>query len=189
MWLIAGLGNPGSKYHGTRHNLGFMVLDRLALKAGIQKSKLFKKAEIGRGRVGSQEAVLAKPQTFMNLSGVSVAALARHWRLKAEDLIVIHDDLDLGLGRLKLVSGGGAGGHKGVASIIEHLGNPGFIRLRVGIGRPEPQNEEVERFVLQRFRPEEQKVVDPVIERSVEAIEAVVARGILQAQTEFNCHK
>ena len=189
MWLIVGLGNPGPQYLGTRHNLGFQVIDRLALKAGIRKAKVFKKAEIGRGAVGSQEAVLAKPQTFMNLSGVSVAALARHWRLKAESLIVIHDDLDIRLGRLKLASGGGAGGHKGVASIIEHLGDPEFIRLKMGIGRPAPGGEEVERFVLRRFKPEEQLIVDSVVDRSVEAVEAVVANGLLQAQTEFNCFK
>ncbi len=184
MWLIAGLGNPGDKYRGTRHNLGFEVIDRLALGAGIKIAREFKKARTGRGRIGRQEAILAKPQTFMNLSGVSVAALARHWRLTPDDLIVIHDDLDIDLGRLKLTSGGGAGGHKGVASIIEHLGDPGFIRLKVGIGRP--RGEEVERFVLKRFRPEERQVVEPVVRRSVEAVEAVVSGGLLKAQTEFN---
>ena len=137
MWLIAGLGNPGAKYRGTRHNLGFEVVDRLALEAGIKISREFKKALTGRGRVGRQEAVLAKPQTFMNLSGVSVAALARHWRLSADQLIVVHDDLDIELGRLKLSAGGGTGGHKGVASIIEHLGDPGFVRGEAG-HRPAP---------------------------------------------------
>ena len=187
MWLIAGLGNPGAKYRGTRHNLGFEVVDRLALAAGIKISREFKKALTGRGRVGRQEAVLAKPQTFMNLSGVSVAALARHWRLSADQLIVVHDDLDIELGRLKLSAGGGAGGHKGVASIIEHLGDPGFVRLKLGIGRP--LGEEVERFVLTRFGPEEKQIVEPVLRKGVEAVESVVEDGLLKAQTEFNRFK
>ena len=186
MWLIVGLGNPGPKYRGTRHNLGFEVIDLVASKAGISIRKVFKKAEYGRGRVASREAVLAKPQTFMNLSGVSVAALARPWRPEPRNLIVVHDDLDLEVGRLKLSSGGGAGGHKGVASVMEHLGDRDFIRVKLGIGRPRPPGTETERFVLKRFRPEEREVLDPAVKRSVEAVETIVAEGLLPAQTEFN---
>lgn len=184
MWLIAGLGNPGPKYRGTRHNLGFEVVDRLALEAGIKITREFKKALTGKGRVGRQEAVLAKPQTFMNLSGVSLAALARHWRLEADRLIVVHDDLDLEPGRLKLTSGGGAGGHKGVASVIEHLGDREFTRVKLGIGRP--RETEVERFVLTRFHPSEKPVIEEAVARAVEAVERVVEEGLLKAQTEFN---
>jgi len=186
MRLIAGLGNPGARYRRTRHNLGFMVLDRLAQRAGIKIVKERAKALIGRGWIGSQEVVLAQPQTFMNLSGVSVAQLMNHWRLKPDRLIVVHDDLDLPFARLRLAQGGGAGGHKGVASIIEHLGDGGFTRLRLGIGRPEEGELDAASYVLQALRPLEEELLPAVLQRGAEAVEVVLSSGLAAAQTEFN---
>jgi PTH1 family peptidyl-tRNA hydrolase len=186
MWLIAGLGNPGARYRKTRHNLGFMVLDALAERAGIRIVKERAKALIGRGRIGSREVVLAQPQTFMNLSGVSVARLMRHWRLKPESLIVAYDDLDLPFARIRLAQGGGAGGHKGVASIIEHLGERDFTRLRLGIGRPEEEGLTAADYVLRSFKPRERELLPEVISRGAEAVEAILGSGLAAAQTRFN---
>lgn len=184
--MIAGLGNPGAKYRKTRHNLGFMVLDGLAEQAGIKIAKERAKALIGRGRIGSRETILAKPQTFMNLSGISVAGLMRHWRLKPDKLIVVYDELDLPFGRIRLAWGGGPGGHKGVASVIEHLGSRNFTRLRLGIDRPEEEGLRAKEYVLKTFKPREKERLPAIISRGAEAVEKVLSSGLAAAQTEFN---
>lgn len=188
MWLIVGLGNPGQKYRGSRHNLGFEVIDRLAARAGIKVGRKAHQAILGRGRWAGSDVALAKPQTYMNLSGTSVATMLRHWRLKPDRLVVAHDDLDLPVGRLKLTSGGGPGGHKGIRSIIEHVGSPDFARVKLGIGRPTIPRMTVERFVLTRFSPEERPTQDQTVERALEAIERLLTDGLAKAQSEFNRH-
>ncbi|MBW1713650.1 MAG: aminoacyl-tRNA hydrolase [Deltaproteobacteria bacterium] len=186
MWLIVGLGNPGQRYKATRHNLGFKVIDLLAQRTGIKMTKDRAQAKIGRGSIQSGEVILAQPQTFMNLSGSSVARLLAHFRLGVEDLIVAHDDLDLPLGRLKLTRGGGSGGHKGVASIIDSLGRQDFCRLKMGLGRPQEPDEEMSRFVLRPFGPEEADQVEAALIQGAKAIETVVSQGLAKAQSLFN---
>ncbi len=134
--LIVGLGNPGQVYTNNRHNIGFICLKYLARTQGIKLDKKQGKARIGRGEIAGAEAVLARPQTYMNLSGESVVLLVRKFDIKLDDLLVIHDDLDLPLGKIRISRGSGSGGHNGVSSIIYSLGSQDFSRLRVGIGRP-----------------------------------------------------
>jgi PTH1 family peptidyl-tRNA hydrolase len=163
-----------------------MVLDRVAARAGISMTKRLAQAEVGKGRFAATEVVLAKPLTYMNLSGQSVGELLRWFKLGPSDLVVIHDDLDLPPGRPKLSSDSSSAGHKGVGSIIAHLGRQDFIRLRLGIGRPEEDGQAVEDFVLKPFRAEEWRLVEPALEQTVDALERVLTVGLLQAQTEFN---
>lgn len=186
MWLIVGLGNPGRKYQGTRHNLGFRLVDLLAGRAGIGLERLKHQALIGRGRMFGREVLLAKPQTYMNLSGACVAELLRYWRLASQDLIVAHDDLDLETGRLRLVAEGGSGGHKGVASIADCLGTPAFIRLKLGIGRPPDSRMDPADFVLSRFGPQEVEEVEAALDRGVLAIETLLTEDIEKAQNLYN---
>jgi len=186
MWLIVGLGNPGQKYRGTRHNLGFRLVDLLAGQAGIGLERLKHQALIGRGRVFGREVLLAKPQTYMNLSGACVAELLRYWRLAPQDLVVAHDDLDLETGRLRLVAEGGSGGHKGVASIADRLGTPAFIRLKLGIGRPpDPQMDPAD-FVLSRFGPQEAEEVEAALDRGVLALKTLLTEDLEKAQSLYN---
>ncbi|MFQ5843111.1 MAG: aminoacyl-tRNA hydrolase, partial [Thermodesulfobacteriota bacterium] len=136
MNLIVGLGNPGRKYRFTRHNTGFLVIDGLAKRNGIDLGERRYKARFGRGLIKEHEAILAKPLTFMNLSGVAVGRIMEVFHLEEKDLIVIHDDVDMDFGRIKIRQGGGHGGHKGIESIQDLLGCSGFVRVKVGIGRP-----------------------------------------------------
>ncbi|MBW2618009.1 MAG: aminoacyl-tRNA hydrolase [Deltaproteobacteria bacterium] len=186
MWLIVGLGNPGRKYRGTRHNLGFRLVDFLAGRAGIGLERLKHQALIGRGRMFGREVLLAKPQTYMNLSGACVAELLRYWRLTPQDLIVAHDDLDLETGRLRLVAEGGSGGHKGVASIADRLGAPAFIRLKLGIGRPPDPRMDPADFVLSRFGPQEAEEVEAALDRGVLALKTLLTENIEKAQSLYN---
>lgn len=186
MWGIVGLGNPGQKYRFTRHNLGFGFIELLAERAGIAVDRLKWRALVGQGRLAGQEVVLAKPQTFMNLSGLAVAELVSFFKLELGRLVVVHDDLDLPLGRLRLTQGGSSGGHKGVASIIERLGGEKFIRLRFGIGRPpSPEIDPVD-FVLGEFKPEEAKEVAVAFERGLLAIETLLSQSLAKAQSLYN---
>jgi len=186
MWLIVGLGNPGQKYRGTRHNLGFRLVDLLAGQAGIGLERQKHQALIGRGRICGREVLLAKPQTYMNLSGACAADLLRYWRLTPQDLIVAHDDLDLETGRLKLVAGGGSGGHKGIASIADRLGDPDFIRLKLGIGRPPDPRMDPADFVLSRFEPQEAEEVEAALARGVLALKTLLSEDIEKAQSLYN---
>ena len=159
--MIVGLGNPGTKYAGNRHNIGFMCVDRFAHDNNLTFTRSNSRAKIVEGRIAGHDIVLAKPQTFMNNSGESVGRLVRKFKVKFENLIVIHDDLDLPLGRIRIRLGGSSGGHKGINSIVQHIGNQEFIRVRVGIGRPNGQEtgkngeDEVITHVLGDFTPEE----------------------------------
>jgi PTH1 family peptidyl-tRNA hydrolase len=184
MIAMVGLGNPGRRYRGTRHNLGSEVVERVAAKLGVRlAADGF--ARTARARFGRAAVVLAVPETYMNVSGQAVADLARRRRIRPEGLLVIYDDLDLPLGRLRLRPGNGAGGHNGVRSIIEHLGSSAFPRLRVGIGRP-PVGVAPETFVLERFTAEERPVADETVERAANAALAVVSDGLEAAMNRVN---
>ena len=176
MKLIVGLGNPGSRYRLTRHNLGFMVVDALAERWHISVGGKRHEAELGTGEVASTRVVLAKPQTFMNASGESVAKLRRLHRLDPADILAIFDDLDLPLGRIRLRAEGGAGGHNGVASLISVLGK-GFPRLRVGIGRP-PGGADPVAYVLEPFAASERPLVEDAVGRAADGAESWLTQGL-----------
>lgn len=184
-FLIIGLGNPGREYRDTRHNIGFMVIDRLCSVLGVSINKVQSKALMTVGLVEGQKVILAKPQTFMNLSGQSVNGLIRFYKVPIEHLIVAHDDLDLPLGTLRLRPGGGSAGQKGVASIIQQLGTQNFARLRLGIGRP-PGQMDPSSYVLQKFVSGEQEMLAMVLDHAVEAVRSFVRDGLDRAMNQFN---
>ena len=193
MKLIVGLGNPGQVYAHNRHNIGFVCLKHLARTQGIKLDKKQGKARIGRGGVAGTEAVLARPQTYMNLSGEAVVLLVRKFDIKLGDLLVIHDELDLPLGKIRISRGSSSGGHKGVNSIIYSLGSQDFSRLRVGIGRPVPVcghsqigEDDIVRYVLNDFTGEEKKVITPVIPMVGEAALCFLSEGISRAMNKYN---
>ncbi len=178
--LVVGLGNPGVEYAGTRHNVGFMVLDRMAIrKAEWRREKAW------NGLMVSVDGVLLlKPQTYMNLSGEAVAGVARFYKIPPESVLVVLDDMALGLGRLRLRLGGSAGGHNGLQSIIQHLGTKDVARVRIGIGGAAPG--ESVGHVLGRFRKDEQNALEEVLERAEAAISAVQRDGVERAMNAFN---
>lgn len=182
MKLVVGLGNPGPKYGFTRHNAGFMVVDRLAGAAGTTVAHRRCFSLVGEGRLDGVRVVLAKPQTYMNLSGPAVRDLLRHYRVALADLLVICDDLDLAFGRIRLRPGGGSGGHRGLESIIDGLGSSEFGRLRVGIGKT---GEAVD-HVLGEFGPEEQRGLEEVVNTSALAVACVCREGLNRAMSRFN---
>jgi PTH1 family peptidyl-tRNA hydrolase len=192
MKLIVGLGNPGRGYAHNRHNIGFMCLSYFARKQGIRFDRKRGKARIGVGEVAGGEVILAKPRTFMNLSGQSVSRLVSGFNIALDDLLIVHDDLDLPLGKIRLRRGGSSGGHKGVDSIIFSLGNQSSPRLRVGIGRPDAvenpaeSGEGVISYVLSDFTPEEKRVVSQVIPKVSEAILCILTEGLLPAMNRYN---
>jgi PTH1 family peptidyl-tRNA hydrolase len=171
--LIVGLGNPGPRYHATRHNLGFLAIDALGEAHRIPLQHSLPSAVYGEGTVGTQRVVLAKPFTYVNASGQAVRGLCEHFAVIPRDVIVVHDDLDLPLGRVKLKTQGGDAGHYGVRSIIEHLGTGEFTRIRMGIGRP-ASKEAVVLFVLSPFTPDELPLVDCAIRETVVKIDSLL---------------
>lgn len=184
-YLIIGLGNPGARYARNRHNVGARCLLRLAAAHNLQFGRRQKNARVARGEIGGQPVLLAIPQTFMNESGRAVAPLVRFYRIPLERLLVIYDDLDLPLGAIRLRPDGGSGGHRGMQSVIEHLGTQKFPRLRIGIGRP-PGKMDPADYVLQDFSPEEEPVVEEAIERAIAAIQAWLVEGLERAMSEYN---
>jgi peptidyl-tRNA hydrolase, PTH1 family len=184
-YLLVGLGNPGREYRNTRHNIGFMVIDRLAADLGIKLTKVQAKAIIGMTPFESSKLVLAKPQTFMNLSGQAVTSLARFYRVPVEQILVVHDDIDLPLAAIRIRPGGGSAGQKGVASIIEKLGTQSFARIRIGVGRP-PGRMEAPDYVLQDFDKIEQTLMNRVIETASEAARVFVREGLDAAMNKYN---
>jgi len=185
MKLIIGLGNPGSTYAGTRHNIGFMVAERLANEHGIALKKKGYQGIYGVGRVAGRETTILLPQTYMNLSGVSVGSACKSLGVDPGDLIVIHDDIDLPFGVLKIRAGGGHGGHNGIRSIREVLGSGDFIRVKVGVGRPEA-GDDVAGHVLKVFSAEERGKLDNVVDNSARAVETILRHGAPIAMNEFN---
>jgi PTH1 family peptidyl-tRNA hydrolase len=184
-YLIIGLGNPGRDYRLNRHNIGFRAIDRLSKGWSIPLGNVRNKALIGHGQLEEVKVILAKPQTFMNLSGQSVAPLLRFYKIPQEKMLVIVDDLDLPLGTLRLRENGGSAGHKGMTSIIGQLGSNDFLRLRLGIGRPAGRLP-VEDYVLQNFTEKEEELLSSLLDRSAEAVEVFINKGIKSAMTQFN---
>lgn len=186
MFIIAGLGNPTDKYRGTRHNIGFDVIDLLADKYNISIDTYKYKAMCGKGSIGGEKVLLMKPQTFMNNSGEAVREVLNYFKADAEeDLIIIYDDISLAEGKLRIRSKGSAGGHNGIKSIIAHTGTDIFKRVRVGIGE-KPARMDLADYVLSRFSPEERKLVDDGIDRAADAIGVMIEMGIDKAMNEFN---
>lgn len=182
--LIAGLGNPGRKHRENRHNIGFMAVDQLADAFHISLSRTQNKAVVGSGHIAGKPVIMAKPQTYMNRSGDSLGPLAAYYRIEPRRLLVIYDDLDLPLGTLRLREGGGSGGHNGMKSIIQHVGND-FPRLRLGIGRP-PGRMPPAAYVLQDFGDDEIAIVREVLGYVKEAVETYLAEGIEVAMSRHN---
>lgn len=183
--LIVGLGNPGREYQHNRHNVGFMLLDRLAVKFDARFTRLQSQALVAPCAWEGHKIILAKPQTFMNLSGRAVQGLTRFYKLPLSALLIAYDDLDLPLGTIRLRPDGGSAGHRGVASIMEHLGTDRFPRLRLGIGRP-PGRMEAREYVLQDFSDEEISIVSIMLHRAVEATLTWIAAGLAAAMNCFN---
>ncbi len=186
MKLIVGLGNPGRGYANNRHNVGFTCLNHFARTQGIRFDKKQGKARIGTGEVAGNEVVIAKPQTYMNLSGQSVSLLIRKFNINLNNLLVIHDDLDLPLGKIRFHRGGGWTTHKGVGSIIAELGSGDYSLLRVGIGHPPLVEADIIAYVLSDFTPEEKKLITKVITRVSEAILCLLTEGLISAMNKYN---
>ncbi len=186
-YLVAGLGNPGPTYERTRHNVGFMVLDRIAEKTGLSfsLSRGGIPLALAKGNIAGNTVFLVKPLTFMNRSGHAVSHIAFYYKVPRENILAVHDDLDLARGRIKFTRGGGHGGHNGVRSLVEHLGGTDFPRLRIGIGRPlGPQS--VESYVLSPFDQENIPVMERVLDLAADGILCFLERGLSAAMNEFN---
>ena len=188
MKLVVGLGNPGDAYAHTRHNVGWLVADELARALGAAFSAQKFAAELAEGRAGGERIMIMKPQTFMNHSGESVGPALRFWKLGLEDLVVVHDDLELEAFRVQLKVGGGHGGHNGLKSVNAHLGSPEYVRVRVGIGRPPPMRDSAD-YVLGRFARAEETPLKDCVEWAAQAAQAVVAEGAAKAMNQFNRRK
>jgi len=193
MKIIIGLGNPGRGYANNRHNIGFMCLNHFAKMQGIRFDKKRGKARIGTGEVAGGKVVLARPQTYMNRSGEPVGYLIKRFGVNFNDLLVIHDDLDLPLGKIRIRQGGGSGGHKGIKSIVACLGSQDFVRLRVGVGRPtatedssEISDADIIAYVLTDFTPDQKQIITMVIPRVSEAIYCLLTEGLTAAMNKYN---
>jgi len=183
--LVIGLGNPGKEYSMTRHNAGFMVVDKLADAYRISMDKNKFDLIYGKGKIQGNDVMLAKPQAFMNLSGPPVQKLAGFYRISCEDMLIIHDDIDLAFGRIKIKEKGGDGGHKGIRSIKDAFGGGNFTRLRIGIGRSEAGADVVD-HVLGRFNPEEKALLDKIIATAVDAALTILCEGAKEGMNRFN---
>lgn len=188
MKLIVGLGNPGSEYAKTRHNVGFMLVDALAEDMGISLWKEKENAEVAEGRIGSEKVMLVKPQTYMNRSGEAVGPLMRWYKLEPQDVIVIHDDMDIPVGAVRIRQKGSSGGHNGLKSLISHLGGENFPRVRIGIGRPLP-NWTVVNHVLAAIPQEDREKVEEAVKYLVPAVKAMVTEGVDAAMNKYNPKK
>lgn len=188
MFLIIGLGNPGKKYENTRHNAGFMALDAFAKRNFFPEFKLSKKfsALISEGSVSTGKVILAKPQTFMNESGKTASAVASHYKLSMENILVIHDDLDLPLGKIKISKNSSSAGHKGADSVIKFLKTKDFVRFRIGIKNENSKTKDVERFVLEKFTKAENAILKDILQKTASAAETYLAEGPEKAMSEYN---
>lgn len=184
-FLIVGLGNPGREYKDNRHNVGFMLIDRLSVRLNARLSRVQAKALVGSVNYEGDKLILAKPQTYMNLSGQSIQGLARFYKLPLENMIVAHDDLDLPFGTIRIRPGGGPGGQKGIASAIERLGTKDFRRLRIGIGRP-PGRMDPAAYVLQDFSQGDLTLLSEILDHSADAVLTFITEGLNVAMNKFN---
>jgi PTH1 family peptidyl-tRNA hydrolase len=183
-WLVVGLGNPGREYADTRHNIGFRVIDRFAEEEAIPLDRLKHQAQMGQGRFGKTVLVLAKPMTFMNLSGEAVYDLIAYNNIDTKHLIVLHDEVDFLLGTMRIKTEGGAGGHKGIKSIIDRLGETDFIRIRIGVGRPQEGN--LADYVLSRFIESEKDLAEEVVTEATSAIRSILEVGVDEARKRLH---
>ncbi len=188
MKLIVGLGNPGKEFALSRHNIGFLVINRLARENGIVLTGRKFKSRWGRGKISRRTAILAKPHTFMNLSGEAVSAITHFYKIAPQDIIVVHDDSDIEFGCLKIKTSGGSGGHRGIDSIITLLKDDTFIRIRVGIGKPSPYIDHSE-FVLSPFNETEQKSLKQVINKAQDCLETLITHCHEAAMNKFHCKR
>ena len=189
MFIIAGLGNPTKQYEGTRHNVGFEVIDALARKYNIDVDTKKHRAYIGKGMIEGQKVILAKPQTYMNLSGESVRSLLDYYKVDEEqELLVIYDDISLGVGQIRIRAKGSAGGHNGIKNIIAHLGGQVFPRIKVGVGE-KPAKYDLADYVLGHFSKGEAKLMDEGYDHAVHAVELIVSGQINEAMNEYNRKK
>jgi len=188
MYLVVGLGNPGKEYESTRHNIGFRVIDRLSKDLNIAVSKGQCNALIGQGAIDGHKIILAKPQTFMNLSGQSVSDLLSWYKIEASHLVLIYDDLDLDIGQLRIRPKGNSGGHKGVGSVIDRLGTNEFARVRIGIGKPDQiiEGEIGSDYVLSKIPKSEQEAIDRSILSAAEAVPLIITEGLEAAMNKYN---
>jgi PTH1 family peptidyl-tRNA hydrolase len=184
-YLLIGLGNPGREHQNNRHNFGFMLIDRLAVRLGARGLKVQSKAIVTSTTYEDRRLILAKPQTYMNLSGQSAQGLLNFYKLPMENMLIAHDDLDIPFGTIRLRPGGGPGGQKGVASTIERLGTKGFARLRLGIGRP-PGRMDPSAYVLQDFSRDEMKIISELLDRAADATLEFVVNGLDKAMNKYN---
>lgn len=186
MYIIVGLGNPGKDYDNTRHNIGFQVIDYLADQNGIAVTEKKHKALVGKGMIGSEKVILAKPQTYMNLSGESVRELVDYFKIDwEEELIVISDDISLDVGGIRIRKKGSAGGHNGLKNIIQHLGGDGFSRIKMGVGE-KPKGYDLADYVLGHFSGEEKNVMADSIKKAAEAIQTIFTEGVDMAMNRYN---
>jgi peptidyl-tRNA hydrolase, PTH1 family len=191
MWLVVGLGNPGKKYERNRHNVGFRVIDELTRRHGLGPLREKFKAEVGGGQLAGQKVTVVKPMEFMNLSGFAVQRAVQFHHVEPARIVVVHDEIDLPFGRLRVKNGGGHGGHNGLRSIHAQLGSPDYLRIRVGVGKPERNDGTrgegaVASHVLSDFSAVETAELDGVIGRAADAAETIVGRGIATAMNQFN---
>lgn len=185
MYIIAGLGNPDGKYHGTRHNIGFYVADLIAEAHNIKINRIKHKAVLGEGTISGEKVVIAKPQTYMNNSGESLLDLKQWYKPEESQIIIIYDDIDLEPGKIRIRPSGSAGTHNGMRSVIFQLQTQDFPRVRVGIGKP-PEGWDLADFVLSRFRDEEIEPVKQACENAVKAVECIVSHGVETAMNRYN---
>jgi PTH1 family peptidyl-tRNA hydrolase len=192
MKLIAGLGNPGKNYEKNRHNLGFQCINYLAKKYSIQVKQIQCQAKIGKGMIGGTEVILARPRTYVNNSGSAVISLMQKHYIPIEDIVIICDDLDLPVGKIRIRAGGNSGGHKGIKSIISSLNSKEFCRVKIGIGRPaamddyEIEESDIIDYVLSDFSSEEQKIINDAMIKAAEAVECIITDGVAVAMNRFN---
>ena len=184
-WIVVGLGNPGERYASTRHNLGAMTLDRLLERTGGRLKSHKSGCLIAEVSLGGEPVVLARPTTYMNDSGRPVGQLARFFRTPAERVVVAHDELDIPFGDVRVKTGGGTAGHNGLRSIVNHLGSPGFARVRMGIGRPRGDQDAVKK-VLDTFSSSERKELPAILDTAADAVETIVVSGVERAMNAFN---
>ena len=184
MFVIAGLGNPGKKYEKTRHNMGFLVIDKLAEKNDIKVNKIKHKSLVGDGFISGRKSLLVKPQTYMNLSGEAIREVVDYYDVAMEELIVIYDDFDLEIGTIRIRKNGSAGSHNGMKNIIQHLHDSDFPRIRLGIGKS--GNLDWKDFVLGKLGGDEQKAIDEAVENAADAIMCILEEGIDRAMNKYN---
>ena len=185
-YLVVGLGNPGSQYEATRHNVGFRAVDALAKEAGVKIDRAKFQALTAQATVGGVRVLLMKPQTYMNLSGVAVKQAADFYKVPPERVLVLFDDIDLDVGRLRIRRNGSAGGHNGIKSIISSLGSQEFPRIKIGVGAKPHPDYDLADWVLSRSTLAEQKLLDPAIEHAAEAVPVIFTQGIERASSQFN---